>query len=201
MIFRKFWILFAMVLLIGCGNSSGDGDDGSEAGSELFKKLLECDLVSDGNTTEALVGNDCFADCIAQLNCDDLESEFCGSGVGPESNACFETCFPPFICGDGELIFAGFECDADDDCSDGSDEDNCSDADFFTCSDGELIPASFECDFDDDCSDGGDEAGCAELICSEEFVFTCDDGEELPASFECDVFVDCLDGSDEASCP
>jgi hypothetical protein len=52
MIFRKFWILFATVLLIGCGNSSGDSDNGSDADAELgalIVKLLECDLVTDGD--------------------------------------------------------------------------------------------------------------------------------------------------------
>ncbi|MBC8187559.1 MAG: hypothetical protein H8E78_05040 [Proteobacteria bacterium] len=168
MIFRKFLILFAMVLPIGCGNSSGDSDNRSNADAELgalIVKLLECDLVTDGDIPEVFFGNDCIADCIAQLNCEDLESELCGS-VFPESIACLETCFPPFICGDGVSIDGVFECDVIVDCSDGSDEGNCSDADFFICSDGELLPASYECDFAEDCFDGGDEAGCAKLICS-----------------------------------
>ena len=197
MIFREFLILFAMVLLIGCGNSSGDSDKGSDADAELgalIVKLLECDLVTDGDIPEVFFGNDCIADCIAELNCEDLESEFCGSGF-PESIACFETCFPPFICGDGVSIDGVFECDVFVDCSDGSDEDNCSDADFFTCTDGELIPASFECDVFVDCSDGSDEDNCSDTD-----FFTCTDGELIPASFECDFFEDCIDGGDEAGC-
>ena len=52
MIFRKFLILFAMVLPIGCGNSSGDSDNRSNADAELgalIVKLLECDLDQPGD--------------------------------------------------------------------------------------------------------------------------------------------------------
>ncbi len=231
MIFRKFLILFVMLLLVGCGGSSGDNESDADA---LIATLLECRLVTDGDITDNnLFGNDCEESCIAQLSCEDLESGVCGQG-SPAFLGCFETCSPQdFICGDQTLIPGDFECDAEEDCSDGSDEANCpvftcddgeqilapfecdifvdcldesdeancSDADFFTCTDGDLIPADFQCDFEEDCFDGSDEAGCAELICSEEFVFTCDDGEQIPASFECDFEEDCVDLSDEAKCP
>ncbi len=164
MIFRKFLILFVMLLLVGCGGSSGDNESDADA---LIATLLECRLVTDGDITDNnLFGNDCEESCIAQLSCEDLESGVCGQG-SPAFLGCFETCSPQdFICGDQTLIPGDFECDAEEDCSDGSDEANCSDADFFTCTDGELFPVEFECDFFDDCSDASDEAGCATLICS-----------------------------------
>jgi len=62
-----------------------------------------------------------------------------------------------FTCADGEKINAEWECDAEEDCSDGSDEAGCS---YFTCDDDLHISEAWVCDNFTDCDDGTDEADC-----------------------------------------
>jgi len=60
-----------------------------------------------------------------------------------------------FVCDNGEEIPADWENDGEEDCSDGSDEND--EGSTFTCDDGEEIPADWENDGEEDCSDGSDE--------------------------------------------
>ncbi|HEX6244642.1 MAG TPA: hypothetical protein VFZ61_27175, partial [Polyangiales bacterium] len=69
-----------------------------------------------------------------------------------------------FVCTDGEKVNAAYECDGEEDCSDGSDEARCA---TFQCRDGaQLVPQALVCDLERDCSDGSDEdQGCLKLSC------------------------------------
>jgi hypothetical protein len=93
-----------------------------------------------------------------------------------------------FTCDDGEQIPADWENDGEEDCDDGSDENNSGEQ--FTCDNGEQIPANYENDGYEDCADGSDENNSGEQ-------FTCDNGEQIPADWENDGEEDCDDGSDE----
>ena len=64
----------------------------------------------------------------------------------------------PFICGDGSEIPGEWVNDGEEDCSDGSDENEESEEKFI-CGDGTEIPGEWVNDGEEDCSDGSDEDG------------------------------------------
>ncbi len=64
----------------------------------------------------------------------------------------------PFICGDGSEIPGEWVNDGEEDCSDGSDENEESE-EKFTCGDGTEIPGEWVNDGEEDCADGSDEDG------------------------------------------
>ena len=116
-----------------------------------------------------------------------------------------------WMCNDGEEIPADYVNDGEEDCSDGSDEDDSFDnatTEMWMCDNGEEIPQDYVNDGDEDCSDGSDEYDNDNSDDGDHDhdnddsdnapdMFVCDDGEEIPESWVNDGEEDCEDGSDE----
>ena len=103
-----------------------------------------------------------------------------------------EKCIPHLLTCNGKL----------QDCSDGSDEEEC-----FKCQNGvtkigliSVLPFSNRCDGMEDCFDGSDEKNCKSHTCSGN-RFKCQNGEKcLPHNQRCNGESDCIDDSDETNC-
>lgn len=107
-------------------------------------------------------------------------------------------------CDDGSTcILNEWICDGHSDCTDSSDEKNCtkscSDGDF-KCGDGKCILGVWKCDKIDDCQDGSDEANCTQHVTCAEGLFSCGQGQCIPFSWRCDSNHDCSNGLDETNC-
>uniref|UniRef100_A0ACB8ESL4 Uncharacterized protein n=1 Tax=Sphaerodactylus townsendi TaxID=933632 RepID=A0ACB8ESL4_9SAUR len=110
-----------------------------------------------------------------------------------------------FLCRNGEeCIQHEYVCDGENDCVDGSDEENCSqfcsNQGMFECESGnKCIEERYRCDGFPHCPDGSDESSC--WVATAECALRCDnDSHCVPESWLCDGSPDCLDQKDEQSC-
>ncbi|XP_051551957.1 low-density lipoprotein receptor-related protein 2-like [Myxocyprinus asiaticus] len=106
-------------------------------------------------------------------------------------------------CKDGsECVLNSHVCDGENDCSDGSDEDECASVcsvGQFQCAHGKkCIEGRQFCDGVAQCQDRSDEVDCFKP--EEGCAHRCDKNHCIPESFICDGDADCVDGSDEDRC-
>ncbi|ESO11637.1 hypothetical protein HELRODRAFT_71562, partial [Helobdella robusta] len=103
----------------------------------------------------------------------------------------------------GECISSWKVCNGVRDCSDGSDENNCTYActkyDFTCSSDKSCIPLSWRCDGVKDCRDNSDESFCSAATSKSDEIIISFSSEAVTGW--CDGRSDCDDGSDENFCP
>ncbi|XP_041089078.1 suppressor of tumorigenicity 14 protein-like isoform X3 [Polyodon spathula] len=114
-----------------------------------------------------------------------------------------DTCPGMHPCGDGSCEPLSYRCDGWNDCSDRSDEQNCTcPGGLFRCMSGECVPSTLLCDGTPDCKDESDEDSCngKEGACTSN-AFLCSDRKCMAKpNAQCDGVVDCPDSSDEQHC-
>ncbi|XP_051875801.1 very low-density lipoprotein receptor-like [Pristis pectinata] len=125
--------------------------------------------------------------------------------VQQDSKSTLECDRTSILCKDGtECVLFEYLCDGDEDCSDGSDEMDCSEVcdepDAFKCLEGtNCIQGHLHCDGIAQCQDGSDEMNCFQE--SDLCGFWCDNRQMcIPLDWICDGSEDCNDKTDELEC-
>lgn len=174
---RALTLCFVMCsfLVVSCVSGGDGGGGGSAVCSRASSKLRGCNLLGMGTWSECEepvgAGERCQANCLLNASCADLSAALCDDSFSASLEACVNACpDDEFTCDNGETVPMSWQCDGENDCSDGSDEVGCqSTVQTFACGDGDTIPLDWQCDDEQDCTDGSDEVGCpeeAQLICN-----------------------------------
>jgi hypothetical protein len=158
--------LLSMLALANCGG--GDGNGNASCRSE-HQRYIDCGIWEGGYTGTCHTQPDtqyatCVSACVADATCGELEDFVCRD----DPNTCLRRCEnDDFDCTNGRHVAALDQCDGDDDCFDGSDEEGCA-LSFFRCS--EFSPVKIDggqvCNGQCDCDECIDEAECGEFTCT-----------------------------------
>ncbi|XP_070184764.1 very low-density lipoprotein receptor-like isoform X2 [Littorina saxatilis] len=108
-------------------------------------------------------------------------------------------------CGDDNCIKIGNRCNGEDDCSDGSDEKNCTHwkcpSIKWKCSNGLCVYLDWRCDGKDNCGDNSDENNCDTWRCDESIMWKCNSSNQCTwLDLRCNGDPHCDDKSDEQNC-
>jgi hypothetical protein len=105
-----------------------------------------------------------------------------------------------FVCGDGSCVPLAEKCNGTENCSDGTDEDDCvtrCERTDYRCKDGNTcVTRDAVCDGRSDCPGGDDESTCASKECD---GFECGDGTCIDPAAKCNGATDCPGGEDESA--
>ncbi|KAI1289419.1 Low-density lipoprotein receptor-related protein 2 [Halotydeus destructor] len=162
---------------------------------DLVNVSSPCSKANGGCDHVCLTGsNGAYCTCSSGYFLDEKDKKTCHE----EKKACSDE---EWRCHDGsDCLMKEWLCDGHFDCSDGSDETNCTGCDGFECGDGKCIIHDWKCDSMDDCSDSSDETNCTSAAECSSDEFSCGNGHCIALVRHCDNNPDCKNGQDEENC-